>query len=87
MAFKTRNYAEGDVFVPERSFGNSKQWGQGPRQPEVDPINVGPTATTVFTGPAFGDVRFQDGARIMNNPKPKFEGKLFPASNHLPENA
>jgi len=87
MAFKTRDYSEGDVFVPDGKFGDSKQWGQGPRTPEVDPIEVGPTADVVRRGPAYGGVRMQDGARIMNNPKPNFPNKLIPAKNHLPENA
>lgn len=86
MAFKTRNYSGGDEFVPSGKFGDSKEWGQGPKSPGV-PLDLGPTADVVNRGPAFGGVRMQDGARIMDDPKPTFPNKLKPAANHLPENA
>ena len=85
MAFKTRDYASGDVFVPGTAFGESKLFGKGPSEPT--PTDVGPIAVHTFAGPAFGDVRYQDGARTMDNQKPSFKGKLKPADNHLPENA
>ncbi len=84
MPFKTRDYAEGSVFVPERAFPEAPAAGSGPDTPSV--TNVGPVHHT-FAGPAFGDVRYQDGARIMDDEKPKFKTKLKPADNHLPENA
>lgn len=86
MAFKVRDYSgSGDPFVPDGSFKAVADPGQGPAKPSI--TNVGPTAEVVFHGPAFGDVRYQDGARVMDDEHPKMKGKLKPADNHLPENA
>ena len=64
MAFKVRDYSGGDEFVPPSAFGNSKLWGQGPREPNNQ--NLGPTSDQNFRGEAWGGVRDDDGARMMD---------------------
>ena len=78
-----QDYSKGDVFVPPGAFKAVTDPGQGPANPSV--TDVGPTAEVVRYGPAYGDVRRDDGARLMDNPHPRFKSKL--KTGHLPENA
>lgn len=90
MAAKTRDYSSGNEFVPTGSaFKAARDPGQGPRDPQPTAAGpqMGPAAEVVFRGPCYGDVRYQDGARIMDDEHPRFKSKLKPADNHLPENA